>query len=118
MLVTKKKRIIFEKRMKTFQQQHHLIYETWSHAFSNIDSNKRAIADRGWFPLSKALLLHPLIMSSMTEIMIREENERKILPSTVLNDLNSKVYSDCNGVVTFGVNDITSNYRFNFLEVL
>ena len=81
-------------------------------------NNKRAIADRGWFPLSKALLLHPLIMSSMTEIMIREENERKILPSTVLNDLNSKVYSDCNGVVTFGVNDITSNYRFNFLEVL
>ena len=44
-----------------------LINEAWSTSFANINANKRAICDRGWFPLNRILLHHPNIRTTMTD---------------------------------------------------
>ena len=41
-----------------------LVKIAWEQSFARVHSNKKAICDRGWFPLNKALLLHPLVLKS------------------------------------------------------
>ena len=36
----------------------------WNHSFAKIESNRRAIAERGWNPLNRKLLSHPQIVST------------------------------------------------------
>ena len=118
-LLSKKKREIFEERMKTFCPHLHLmrtdimvvVRETWPIAFGDVEKNKRAIAERGWVPLSKSLLLHPTIMNTMTETMINNELERQIFPQVYLTQLKDRQYSERNGDVKFGVNVIHGNER-------
>ena len=43
-----------------------LINEAWEKSFARVDKNRNAIADRGWNPLNKALLLDPTLRSTMT----------------------------------------------------
>ena len=84
MLLNKAKRRMFEHRMASCLQDMHLVKsdivplvrECWLPAFGNIESNQRAIAERGWGPFNRNLLLHPVIRASITEEMI--ENEKKI----------------------------------------
>ena len=79
-LLAKKKREIFEERMKKFCQRYHLlctdimiiVRDTWPYAFGDIEGNRHAISERGWHPLSKSLLLNPIIMATMTETMLRK----------------------------------------------
>ena len=49
-----------------------LINKSWSTSFSRIEKNQKAIADRGWFPLNRNLLMIPEIRATMTA------NERQI----------------------------------------
>ena len=122
-LVSKKKREIFERRMNSFCQHLHLmrtdimiiVRETWHYAFCDTISNKHAISERGWDPLNKALLLHPLIMATMTETMILNEKKRNIFPRKILQELEANVYNESNGTVSFGVRAHSdSNTKFNF----
>ena len=111
-LLTKKKRELFEKRLKSFCQHVHLlrsdimilIRDTWMEAFGNIESNLKAIGDRGWNPLNKMLLIHPIILATITESRIKFELERKIFPSKVLESLAMAAYIESNGNVSFSVN--------------
>jgi hypothetical protein len=62
-----------KKKLVSFKMQHGipvgltcedvipLINQAWEHSFGNVATNKNAIADRGWNPLNRALLLHPEI---------------------------------------------------------
>ena len=60
-LMTKKKREIFDERLKRFCQHFHLIItdimiivrETWTEAFGDISANLEAISQRGWNPCIK-----------------------------------------------------------------
>ena len=88
-----------------------VVRETWPIAFGDVEKNKRAIAERGWMPLSKSLLLHPTIMNTMTETMINNELERQIFPQVYLTQLKDRQYSERNGDVKFGVNVIHGNER-------
>jgi len=49
-----------------------LINEAWEKSFARVDKNRNAIADRGWNPLNKALLLDPTLRSTMT---LKEKSE-------------------------------------------
>jgi len=50
-----------------------LVNKAWDASFARVDSNKKAIAERGWFPYNRALLLHPDIRSTITKQEIEEE---------------------------------------------
>ena len=41
-----------------------LVKTTWKQSFARVHSNKKAICERGWFALNKALQLHPLVLKS------------------------------------------------------
>ena len=62
-----------------------LINYAWAHSFARPLSNKKAIADRGWFPLNRALLLNKTLRTTMTDEQRAEESESSIVcvpPST------------------------------------
>ena len=44
-----------------------LINSAWKKSFARVRHNKKAIADRGWFPYNRNLLLHPDLRSTMTD---------------------------------------------------
>jgi hypothetical protein len=44
-----------------------IVNYAWHGSFDNVVTNKKAILDRGWFPLNRMLLLHPDIRKTMTE---------------------------------------------------
>lgn len=123
MLLTKRKREMFEERMKSFNQHLHLlrtdimllVRDTWHLAFGDVEANLHAISERGWNPLNKNLLLNPIIMASMTESMIKRIQEKEIFPSKVISELCERVYTDTDGSVSL---DINKNNRlakvFNF----
>ena len=77
--MTKAKMDLLELKEKKCMNQNHsvtdiipLINKSWSSSFSRIDKNQKAIADRGWFPLNRNLLMMPEIRATMTA------NERQI----------------------------------------
>ncbi len=43
-----------------------LINRAWTKRFARVDKNKNAISERGWNPLNKALILDPVLRSTMT----------------------------------------------------
>ena len=89
-----------------------IIKHTWSLAFGDVEANLKAILERGWNPLNKMLLLHPIILATITESRIKFEQERMIFPTKVLEDIALAIYTEANGLVSFGVcnnNDGGSN---------
>jgi hypothetical protein len=63
-----------------------LVNYAWDRSFAIKSTNVQAILERGWFPLNKALLLHPLLRATMTEMDKEEENKNKLVPSSYLNE--------------------------------
>ena len=62
-----------------------LINYAWDHSFARPLSNKKAIADRGWFPLNRALLTNKTLRTTMTDEQHAEEFASSIIcvpPST------------------------------------
>ena len=55
-----------------------LIRKAWDPSFGNIATNKKAIAERGWFPFNRMLLNHPEMRSAMTDAEIAEEKSNKL----------------------------------------
>ena len=43
-----------------------LVNRAWAESFARVDKNRNAISERGWNPLNKALLLDPVLRSTMT----------------------------------------------------
>ena len=68
----------------------------------------------GIHALNKKLLLHPIILATITESRINFEIERGIFPSKVLDELSSSVYTVTNGDVKFGIHHDTNPTPFNF----
>jgi hypothetical protein len=50
-------------------------------SFANVEGNKKAIAERGWFPYNRNLLLHPDIRNTMSAAQLKEEKEKGFYPS-------------------------------------
>ena len=91
-----------------------IIKDTWPEVFGNIEANLKAILARGWNPLNKMLLIHPIILATITESWIKFERKRKIFPTQVLESLAMLVYMENDGNIMFTVNNNDGNHRFNF----
>jgi hypothetical protein len=63
-----------------------LVIYAWDRSFVNVVTNKLAILERGWFPLNKNLLLHPLLRATMTPNDKDEEKKTGLVPSSYHKD--------------------------------
>ena len=104
-----------------------LINEAWEKSFARVDKNRNAIADRGWNPLNKALLLDPTLRSTMT---LKEKSEeyhklhKIILPNTIkqsshhsntgTGSIASTVLTDETTISSLNNNPICNNDHLNF----
>ena len=117
-LLSKKTRELFEKRLRTFCQHMYLlktdimviIKDVWPEAFGDVESNLKAIYLIGWNLLTRILLLHPIILATITKLRIKFEQQRMSFPTKVLEELALAAYTEMNGTVTFGVkNNVDGN---------
>ena len=44
-----------------------IINYAWSKLFSKVESNKKTIPDRGWYPYNRNLIIDPPIRASITK---------------------------------------------------
>jgi hypothetical protein len=63
-----------------------IVNYAWHGSFDNIENNRKAILDRGWWPLNRMLLLHPDLHNSMTTNDYKEEREQGLFPNKRLGD--------------------------------
>ena len=93
MILTKEKAILFNTRIDKFNKAIHLqrcniiplVRKSWPKAFANVMSNKKAIAERGWFPFNRVLLLHPDIRATITQDDLKSELELGLFPLQRMN---------------------------------
>ena len=104
-----------------------LINMAWQQSFAKISSNKRAIADRGWNPLNRAILTNDNLRATMTAKELEEEalpSSNIILPNKIASANPSSHDDKCDTTVT---DDSTSpseqpssaphvNQKLNFLD--
>jgi len=70
-----------------------LVTYAWEQSFSRWKSNKKAVAERGWGPLSYSILLHPEINSAKKEYMLTSDvkpDELNLMtksPGTLMNKI-------------------------------
>jgi hypothetical protein len=57
-----------------------LVNYAWDRSFARVQSNQKAINDRGWFPLNRNLLLNPVLRETMTDKDLAEEKEEGLNP--------------------------------------
>lgn len=50
-----------------------LINKAWNDSFARVEKNKHAIAERGWYPLNRNILLNDELRSTMTPAEVRNE---------------------------------------------
>ena len=60
-----------------------LINTAWAQSFARPSSNKKAIAERGWYPLNRNLLLNNTLRTTMTKSDKEIEIPRALFPETV-----------------------------------
>ena len=59
-----------------------IINKAWDDSFARVVTNRKAIADRGWWPYNRNLLLHPKIRATMTVKELEKEPSRSIIIPT------------------------------------
>jgi hypothetical protein len=71
------KQILLEKKQKLrldFKIERHdvvgLVQRAWEHSFDWVDSNKKAIAERGWNPLTYNLLDDPELYREKSDVAV------------------------------------------------
>jgi hypothetical protein len=120
-LATAKKELVKKKQRACFQNARVETYEiviivnnAWQRSFARVDYNKKAIAVRGWFPLTRNLLDHP-------EIAATAEDESEAAPSmlgdapTTTDDSSNnqqsfaRTLNFCNGYANTVISDILQN---------
>ena len=62
-----------------------MVNYAWDRSFALTSNNKKAIAERGWNPLNRSLLLNSEIRCTMTEIDYENENNSNLFPYNRLN---------------------------------
>jgi hypothetical protein len=107
-LVKKKQRTCFQNaRVETYEIVI-IVNEAWKRSFARVEYNKKAIAARGWFPLTRNLLDHP-------EIADTAEGDSEAAPSLLGEDSSNNQQSFagtlnfCNGYANTVISDILQN---------
>ena len=105
LLLTKEKRYLFKSRVVSCLQDLHLtrtdiiplIRMCWDLSFGNVESIKKAIAECGWGPYNRALLLHPIIRSTMTQTMTQDEKNSDLFPHNKMAHLHNIFFKEDKG---------------------
>ena len=66
----------------------------WDLSFGKIESIKKAIAERGWGPYNRALLLHSIIRSTMTQSMVQDEKKSHLFPHNKMAHLHNIFFKE------------------------
>ena len=56
-----------------------LINYAWERSFARVETNKVAIAERGWFPLNRKLLISTQLRSTMTDNEQRDKTGNGVI---------------------------------------
>ena len=51
-----------------------LVNYAWMQSFANVNDDKRATAERGWYPYNRNRLTYDVLCDTMTEDQINEED--------------------------------------------
>ena len=90
-----------------------LINKAWKQSFARVEKNRNAIADRGWNPLNRNLLLDPSIRATMTDReRIKESKCTNFqVPNAFLdnNSIQQNILSCESSTSTVSVTDISSH---------
>ena len=108
-----------------------LVNKAWSDSFSRIEKNKKAIAERGWGPCNRNLLLYKEIQNTMTkeDIVVfdamkknyaqpNDSNEKSLVPlfidslpsdTTIVSDLTPPTTSPNNQSTVISLNYASGN---------
>ena len=105
--LNKQKKDLIEYRIDNFTSELELlptdiipmIGKAWDTSFADVEGNKAAIAERGWFPLNKNLLLNPRLRGTMTKDDAEVEDELDLMTSVTKHALfqDNKRNEELNG---------------------
>ena len=116
MELTKMKKRLYNNRVDGLQHSLHLtktdiiplVHHCWPIAYANVRNNRKAIAERGWNPFNRVLLLEPTLRAKMTEHMIMKEMEQDRFPTLRMPELFKIYYSMNNAGITISSQDSVS----------
>ena len=77
-----------------------LTSKAWTKSFARKDTNRKAIAERGWHPCNRVLLKHPDIRATMTP----DEKLEELNISIYCSDSNSDISSLTDNLPTINAN--------------
>ena len=120
--LTKQKKELIESRIDNFTSDIELlptdiipmINKAWEVSFADEVGNVEAIYSRGWFPLTRKLLLHPSLRLTMTEEDKQFEEELELLPAHIENLLNDQASNKSNNDLL----SFNSGYAATFIDRL
>ena len=90
-----------------------LINRAWSKSFARKEKNKIAIADRGWNPYNRILLLDPSIRATMTEQELANEAAKDLMPSSIHNNPLQEHNDASTATTFFSAQQSTTNSNFS-----
>ena len=95
-----------------------IINAAWDKSFGRVSTNKKAIAERGWWPYNRNLLLHTKIRATMTDDEKSKEFERNIIFPTHRNlhyvDLTKKTSTFDPSYIRTVTPEATKKLKLNF----
>mmetsp|Transcript_25328 Transcript_25328/g.29831 ORF Transcript_25328/g.29831 Transcript_25328/m.29831 type:complete len:179 (+) Transcript_25328:1555-2091(+) len=95
-----------------------IINAAWDKSFGRVSTNKKAIAERGWWPYNRNLLLHTKIRATMTDDEKSKEFDRNIIFPTHRNlhyvDLTKKTSTFDPSYIRTVTPEATKKLKLNF----
>ena len=65
-----------------------IVSRTWKKSFACVESNKRVIVERGWYPYNQNLMTHPIFRASMKKVEKEDEPKEESLIELLYHKLN------------------------------
>lgn len=84
-----------------------MINYAWKFSFATVESNRKAISQRGWYPYNRNLLLHPELVVTMTE------GEKCTAIQENLHPSKNKPFHSCSDITNMDAS--IPNFNPNFL---
>ena len=123
MLLNEKKKELFTYRLSIFQSDLSsmqtdiipIVNWCWPCAFADVQNNIKAICERGWNPLSRALLFDNTIRATITQDMLKWESECGLFSDVQLKKYQRDLFysDDGNGMISVKSHKGLSNAKHN-----
>jgi hypothetical protein len=92
-----------------------LVNRAWPGSFGNIEGNKKALAERGWYPYNRNLLLNSRIRATMTQQQLNDEKELGLIPTERQSNVTTNQQQQLNNQQYISIsNNTTVDPEFNY----